>query len=56
MEEEDERQENQRASGGSIMKIRPCPFSGEFGGEDVEGWILHFEGVCIASGIYADAQ
>ena len=56
MEEEDERQENQRASGGSIMKIRPRPFSGECGGEDVEGWILHFEGVCIASGLYEAAQ
>ena len=38
------------------MKIRPLPFSGKCGGEDVKGWILHFEGVCIVSGIYADAQ
>ena len=38
------------------MKIRPRPFSGEDGGEDVEGWLLHFEGVCIAFAISEDAQ
>ena len=38
------------------MKIRPRTFTGEAGGEDVEGWILHFEGVCVASGIYDDTQ
>ena len=38
------------------MKIRPRVFSGEADGEDVEGWLLHFEGVCVASSIYDDAQ
>ena len=38
------------------MKIRPRVFSGETDGEDVEGWLLHFEGVCVASGIFDDAQ
>ena len=38
------------------MKIRPHVFSGEADGEDVEGLLLHFEGVCVASGIFDYAQ
>ena len=38
------------------MKIRPPLFSGEADGENVEGWLLHFKGVCVASGIFDDAQ
>ena len=38
------------------MKIHPRGFSGETDGEDVEGWLLPFEGVCVVSGIFDDAQ
>ena len=24
--------------------------------EDVEGWLLHFEGICVANGVTEDAK
>ena len=38
------------------MKIRSCIFWGEADGEDVEGWLLHFEGVCVMPGIFDATQ
>ena len=38
------------------MKIRPRIFWGEAEGEDVEGWLLHFKGVCVTSEIFDNAQ
>ena len=38
------------------MRMRPRPFSGTDALEDVEGWLLHFEGICVANGVTEDAK
>ena len=38
------------------MHLRPRLFGGEEDGEDVEGWLLHFESICAVNGRDNDSQ